>query len=125
MITCRYYKYWAIGFMCCSLNAFSASNISGIWKHSQKPAWLEITFASGVGALSVKRHDNNPNAVGLNVIKDIQLDSKRSSQWVGQMYSALENSYVSVRLVLINPNTLAVFAKSDVNSNEILRIVRE
>ena len=75
-------------------------------KYTQKPAWLEISFESGIGSLSVKRHDNNVKSAGLNVIKDIKPDTNQSSQWFGHMYSAAENGYVAVRLILINPSTI-------------------
>lgn len=114
-----------------SLNLLSASvfanvEIDGIWKHTQKPAWLEIKFESGVGSVSVKRHDNNVKAVGLNIIKEIKPNVNQSSQWLGQMYSAAENGYVDVVLILVNSSTMAIFENSDVNQvNEILRLTRE
>lgn len=109
-----------------STNSFAEAQITGIWKHTQKPAWLEIRFESGIGSLAVKRHEDNLKAEGFNVIKEIKPDTNRSAQWDGQMYSAAENGYVDVTLVLINPTTIAVFESSDVKkSNEILRITRE
>jgi hypothetical protein len=42
------------------------------------------------------------------------------------MYSAAENGYVAVRLILINPSTIVVFENSDVKkANKTLRIVKE
>jgi hypothetical protein len=109
-----------------SVNAFADVNLDGVWKHTQKPAWLEIEFKSGVGSVSVKRHDNNPKSAGLNVIKEIKLDLNQTSLWVGQMYSGAKNDYVDVTLILINPTTLAVYESGDLNkSNEILRLIRE
>ena len=72
----------------------------------------------------MKCHENNVNAAGLNVIKDIKADTNHSSQWLGEMYSAADNAYVAVRLILINPSTIAVFEIGDVlKSNERLRII--
>jgi hypothetical protein len=119
-------KFVMLSLLFLSAKSFADIQIAGIWKHTQKPAWLEIKFESGVGSLTVERHEHNVKAAGLNVIKEIKFDKNRSSQWDGQMYSAAENGYVGVTLVLINPTTIAVFENSDVNkSYEILRIARE
>ena len=118
-------KLFVLSLVFLSVNSFADTQIAGIWKHTQKPAWLEFTFESGVGSLSVKRHENNVKATGLNVIKDIKSDTNQSSQWFGQMYSAADNGYVGVTLILINTSTIAVFERSDVSkSNEILRMTK-
>lgn len=122
----RSWKFILLSLAFLSANSLADDQISGIWKHTQKPAWLEIIFESGVGSLSVKRHDNNEKAAGLNVIKDIKTDTKQSSQWIGQMYSAATDGYVGVKLILINTSTIAVFESNDVkNSKEILRMTKE
>ncbi|AZQ83954.1 hypothetical protein EKO29_07960 [Colwellia sp. Arc7-635] len=115
--------------VCLPASAYANDQISGIWKHTEKPAWLEIIFESGVGAVSIQRHDNNVKAAGLNIIKhlvkDIKPETNQPPQWHGQMYSAAEDGYVSVRLILINSTTITVFESSDVKElNEILRITK-
>jgi len=122
----RLCKFFLLGLLFLSANSFADTQISGTWKHTLKPAWLEINFESGVGSLTVKRHENNLKAAGLNVIKEIMADTNHVSQWHGQMYSAADNGYVAVTLMLINPTTIAVFESSDLNkSHEILRNARE
>jgi hypothetical protein len=122
----RSWKFILLSIVFLSASSLADDQINGIWKHTQKPAWLEITFESGVGSLSVKRHENNVKAAGLNVIKDIKADTNQSSQWIGQMYSASTEGYVGVRLILINTSTIAVFEISDIkNSNEILQMTKE
>jgi hypothetical protein len=121
----RLYKFILLSLLLLSVNSFSNVQIGGIWKHTQKPAWLEIRFESGVGSLIVKSHLNNVKAVGLNVIKDIKPAMNKSSQWNGQMYSAKENGYVSVSLILINLTTIAVYESSDLEKlNELLRMTK-
>ncbi|MCJ8320367.1 MAG: hypothetical protein MJK12_12085 [Colwellia sp.] len=120
------YKGFLLSILVLSANVYADVQIDGIWKHTQKPAWLEIKFQSGVGALSVQRHDNNIKAAGLNVIKNIKPVINQSSQWAGQMYSAAEGGYVDVVLILINSSTITIFESSDLDkANEILRITRE
>jgi len=122
----RLVKLFLVSILCFSSNLFAEAKIDGLWKHSQKPAWLEIKFESGVGALTVKRHDDNVKAEGLNVIKGIQPDIAHVNQWSAQMYSAADNAYVGVILILINSTTITVYERGDVNkTNEILRIARE
>lgn len=122
----RSLKFFLLSLILLSAGSFANVEINGIWKHTQKPAWLEIIFKSGVGSISVKRHDDNVKAAGLNVIKDIKPETNQQTQWLGQMYSAAEDGYVEVRLILINSSTIAVFESNDVKkSNEILRITKE
>lgn len=122
----RSWKFILLSIFFLSVNSFADDQISGIWKHTQKPAWLEIQFDSGVGSISVKRHDNNAKAKGLTVIKDIKVEENQQSQWLGMMYSAAKDGYVGVRLILINSSTMAVFESSDIKKlNEILRITKE
>ena len=122
----RSLKFFLLSLILLSAGSFANVEINGIWKHTQKPAWLEIIFKSGVGSISVKHHDDNVKAAGLNVIKDIKSETNQQTQWLGQMYSAAEDGYVEVRLILINSSTIAVFESNDVKkSNEILRITKE
>ena len=122
----RSLKFFLLSLILLSAGSFANVEINGIWKHTQKPAWLVIIFKSGVGSISVKRHDDNVKAAGLNVIKDIKPETNQQTQWLGQMYSAAEDGYVEVRLILINSSTIAVFESNDVKkSNEILRITKE
>ena len=121
----RSLKFVLLSLILLSASSFANVQINGIWKHTQKPAWLEIKFESGVGTISVKRHDNNVKAAGLNIIKDIKPEINQQTQWLGQMYSAAVDGYVGVRLILINSSTIAIFESSDVKkSNEILRITK-
>lgn len=122
----RFLRFFLLSLLVFSVNSFAEVQIDGVWKHTQKPAWLEIKFESDIGTLTVKRHENNVKAAGLNVIKAIKPSLKQSSQWDGQMYSAAANGYVGVTLFLISPTTLVVYESSDLNkSDEILRLTRE
>ena len=103
------------------LTSFPAlADISGVWKHAEKPALLNVDLVTGIA--SVKRHDNNKQAVGLTVIKDISKASDPEGQWVGQMYNGYENTYVAVNIVLADAATLLVY---DNAGKEILKLVRQ
>jgi drug/metabolite transporter superfamily protein YnfA len=96
-------------------NTFAA-DISGIWKHADKPAWLNVNMQTGV--VTVQRHDNAPGAVGLTVIKEL---SAAAPIWHGKMYAAEQGDYIAVSLELKDNQTLIV-VDSDVV--EILRLIR-
>ena len=49
--------------------AFCA-DISGIWKHAKKPAWIEIRLEEGIGI--VVRNDKFPERVGREILKEIK-----------------------------------------------------
>ncbi|SEH88188.1 hypothetical protein SAMN05660691_01925 [Rheinheimera pacifica] len=98
--------------------AFSAqaADISGTWKHTDKPAWLSVNTQTGV--VTVQRHDKAPDAVGLTVIKDL---SAKPPIWHGKMYAAEQGDYIAVSLELKDNQTLIVV---DANAAEILRLTR-
>ncbi|NMR26842.1 DUF1287 domain-containing protein [Pseudoalteromonas sp. NEC-BIFX-2020_015] len=107
------------------------NSIAGIWKHSEKPAWLEITFAADLGGITVKRHDGNSNAVGLTVIKDVIAAAKQTNlsqelQWQGKMFSAQVNGYIDVSLFLTNSTTLEIYESTDLDKQvNILTLTKE
>lgn len=105
-------KLFALVFV---FNTFAA-DISGIWKHADKPAWLSVNMQTGV--VTVQRHDNAPGAVGLTVIKDL---SAKPPIWIGKMYAAEQGDYIAVSLELKDDQTLIVV---DTDAGEILRLTR-
>lgn len=50
----------------------AVSNIEGIWKHSEKQAWLNIDAVAGVVTVYVH---HQANSAGLTVIKDVKPNS--------------------------------------------------
>ncbi|MCF7499515.1 hypothetical protein [Pseudoalteromonas sp. L1] len=92
-------------------------DISGIWRHSTKPAKLLVDLRKG--EISVQSHDNNAKAVGLVVLKDLK-SSLTSANWDAKMYSAAEDSFVDVQITSESCNHLSV----NYNSEEILELFR-
>ena len=93
-----------------------AADISGIWKHTDKPAWLNVNIQTGT--ITVHRHDNAPGATGLTVIKEL---SAKPPIWNGKMYDAEQGDYVLVTLKLKDNQTLIVV---DEDTTELLRLTR-
>lgn len=73
--------------------AFSA-DISGIWKHAQNPAWIEIRLEEGSG--TVVRNDKFPDRVGRKVLKDLQADESEQGLWHGLIYAEKLGEYKDV-----------------------------
>ena len=44
--------------------AAAADPLAGLWKMEDQPGWIEIEFAGGVGAGTVRRNDRAPERVG-------------------------------------------------------------
>ena len=110
----------AMTFLACSLQVSASNDISGIWKHSAKPVLIEFDVESGLA--TVKQHDNNDSANGLTVIKDIKLVSGTTNVWSGNMYNGYIDTYVVVKVKLIDEVTIIVIDNKD---NEVLRLVRD
>ncbi|MBF7074444.1 hypothetical protein ISG33_13640 [Glaciecola sp. MH2013] len=103
-----------------TFQASANTDISGVWKHSDKPALIEFDLKSGLA--TVKQHDDNQSATGLTVIKDINSDSEIMHVWTGNMYNGYIDSYVAVTIKLIDNSTIVVI---DNKESEVLRLVRE
>ena len=100
-----------------STEAKGECDISGIWNHSAKPAKLFVDL--GAAEISVHSHDNNSKAIGLVVLKSLEMD-KTSSSWSAKMYSAAEGAFVDVRIKSKSCNQLLVSFKG----KEVLKLLR-
>lgn len=92
-------------------------DISGIWKHSAKPAQLLIDLNKAEA--TVYSHDNHMKAVGLVVLKAVK-PASHASLWDAQMYSAEDDSFVDVQITSKDCNQLNVVYQGD----EVLSLVR-
>ncbi|MFT6956385.1 MAG: hypothetical protein ACJAYC_001389 [Halieaceae bacterium] len=77
--------------------AFSA-DISGIWKHAQNPAWIEIRLEEGSG--TVVRNDKFPDRVGRKILNDLAADKSKQGLWHGQIYAEKLGEYKDVEVSL-------------------------
>lgn len=101
-----------------SAEAKAECDISGIWNHSAKPAKLFIDLTKG--EITVHSHENNAKAIGLVVLKALELSSTTST-WQAKMYNAAEDTFVDVSIVAKSCNQLSV----RFNNEEILRLLRQ
>ncbi|MEH6552369.1 MAG: hypothetical protein V7744_20530 [Pseudomonadales bacterium] len=88
--------------------AFSA-DISGIWKHAQNPAWIEIQLEEGSG--TVARNDKFPDRVGRKILKDLQADQSKQGLWHGLIYAEKLGEYKDVEVSLPEADRMLIKGK--------------
>ena len=92
-------------------------NFTGIWTHSAKPAKLFVDVSKG--EVWVYSHDLNPDAIGLVVLKSLQIGVPKAS-WHAKMYSAAEDAFVAVQITSNSCDQLSVSYQGE----EVLALVR-
>lgn len=107
-----------------SLGLASEEDISGIWKHCGKPAWLEIRFQENRGQARVFRHATNENAQGLLVLDAIQSTDKGPAPWRAKIYSAASQAFVHVFLYMPTTDRLRV-ELAEAGIEEVLCLQRD
>ena len=81
-----------------------AENISGLWKHPEAPAWIEISLEEGRG--TVVRNDKFPERVGREVVKDLKADDTEENLWHGQIYAEKMGEYKEAEISLPEPGQM-------------------
>ncbi|MFT7403668.1 MAG: hypothetical protein ACI955_000723 [Zhongshania sp.] len=61
-----------------------SGEISGIWKATEGPVWIEIKLAEGNG--TVIRNDKYPERVGSVILKNLKADKSKQHLWHGLIY---------------------------------------
>ncbi|MFD2167611.1 hypothetical protein ACFSJY_15275 [Thalassotalea euphylliae] len=87
----------------------SDCELSGLWKHLDKEAVLNIDTTSG--EVTVHSHKTNPSAEGLVIIKGLQARNNEPEHWLGNIYDAASNSFVPVTLNVSSCQHIEVFKK--------------
>ena len=111
-----------------SVYAAAPEPISGIWKHSEKMAWLEFSFKSGLGHATVLRHEGNTKAKGLLVLKDIKANdnapnTSSSKTFSAKMYSADVNGFIEATMTMEDKDSLVITINHG-GQTEVLRLNR-
>jgi uncharacterized protein (DUF2147 family) len=75
-----------------------SADISGIWKHEQNRAWIEIRLEEGSG--TVVRNDNFPDRVGRKLLKDLEAEKSEQGLWHGSIYVEKMGEYKDVEVSL-------------------------
>ena len=82
----------------------SAGDISGFWKHTEEPGWIEIRLDDGNG--TVVRNDKHPERVGREIVKGLEADQSEENLWHGQVYAERLGEYRDAEISLPEPNLM-------------------
>lgn len=81
-----------------------AESLDGYWQHEKQPVWIEVRSEAGVG--SVVRNDNRPEAVGFEMLRNLQAESDDGQSWVGEVFAAQLGEYKTAEITLQDPDTM-------------------
>lgn len=99
-------------------HVIAKDRLAGTWQHADKPATIEFDMTKKVA--KVGQHQLNPDASGLTVIKNIEVN-EHGSTWKGLMFNGYEGRYDPVVISLEDDKTLLVF---DATGQQILSLHR-
>ena len=86
-----------------------AQDISGFWKHTDEPAWIEVSLEEGKG--TVIRNDKFPERVGRELLKDLRPDESEEGLWLGQVYAERLGEYKDAEITLPEPGRMEIKVK--------------
>lgn len=97
-----------------------ASELSGLWKITGQPVWIEVTSEAGVSQGVVRRNDVNPDAVGRMLLKDIRVDESEAGRWSGQVFAARLGEFRDAQVALPEVDQMEVTVKVGFMSRSIV-----
>jgi hypothetical protein len=86
-----------------------AADISGFWKHTEEPGWIEIRLDEGKGI--VVRNDKYPERVGREILRDLKVDESQERLWRGQVYAQRLGEYRDAEISLPEPDRMQIKVK--------------
>ena len=94
-----------------------ANDISGLWKHPEAPAWIEISLEEGKG--TVIRNDRFPERVGREIVKNLRADDSEDKLWLGEIYAERLGEYREAEISLPEPGRMEFKIKVGLMSRTI------
>jgi uncharacterized protein (DUF2147 family) len=88
-----------------------AGEITGIWKHSEEPGWMEIRLEDGVASGKVIRNEAHPERVGRELLKGLTADESAKGTWRGQVYAERLGEYKDAEVSLPESDALQIKVK--------------
>jgi len=85
-------------------NAVIAEGLDGFWQHEKQPVWIEVRSETGTG--NVVRNDNRPDALGFEMLRNLQAEGGNGRSWSGEVYAAQLGEYKSAEITLQDPDTM-------------------
>lgn len=81
-----------------------AENLDGFWQHEKQPLWIEVSTAGG-GA-KVVRNDNKPDAVGFEMLRNLERQGGEGDGWTGEVYAAQLGEFKSAKISLLGADLM-------------------
>jgi uncharacterized protein (DUF2147 family) len=97
--------------VCMVTSTAFAQDLSGLWKHSENPVYVEIQFDGDTGTGTVRQNDKRPEAAGKIVFKDLVAEAGTSTSWQGQVYAEKLEAFKDAQLSLPEPDQMQIKVK--------------
>ena len=86
-----------------------AGDISGYWKLTSEPGWIEINLKQGKGV--VARNDKFPERVGREFLKNLVARDSEEGPWQGQIFIERLGEYKDAEISMAKPDRLNIKVK--------------
>jgi len=86
-----------------------AGDISGYWKLTTEPGWIEINLKQGKG--TVARNDKFPERVGREFLKGLVAEDPKTGVWQGQVFIERLGEYKDAEISMAKPDRLIIKIK--------------
>jgi hypothetical protein len=86
-----------------------AGDISGYWKLTTEPGWIEINLKQGKG--TVARNDKFPERVGREFLKGLVAEDPKKGVWQGQVFIERLGEYKDAEISMAKPDRLIIKIK--------------
>jgi len=96
-----------------------AAELDGFWKIDGQPVWVEIRTGGESPGGTVRRNDNNPDAVGFALLKGLATVAGTTQAWVGQVFAARLGEYRNAEITLAEPQRLEITVNAGFMSRTI------
>ena len=104
----KFSRIFVVAALLAAPHAF-AGDISGFWKHTDEPGWIQINLEEGKG--TVVRNDKFPDRVGREILKDLEADGSEQGLWTGQIYAEKLGEYKDAEITLAEPDLMTIKVK--------------
>tara|TARA_B110000305_G_scaffold39584_1_gene40650 strand:- start:100 stop:555 length:456 start_codon:yes stop_codon:yes gene_type:complete len=88
------------------ISVASSNDLSGVWKHSERTIWIEITTEKGTGI--IVRNDRFPHRVGRTFMTDIKANKYRPNVWYGLAYIEKLKDFKKVEISLAEADKMLI-----------------
>ena len=81
-----------------------AGTLEGLWQKQGEAVWIEFTANSTTGV--VVRNDKKPEAVGFEVVRNLEVSQDEDDSWKGDVFAAPLGEYKPAEIMLLKEDTM-------------------